>query len=65
MLTDSPFAIRVMAFANIGAIDMVRMLEEAVTDSVTQIVSVITSEDKSDALIRSTALLDKTVQRHR
>ena len=65
MLTDSPFAIRVMAFANIGAIDMVRMLEEAVTDSVTQIVSVITSEDKSDALIRSTALQDKTVQRHR
>lgn len=59
-LTDSPLAVRVIAFANIGAMEMVRIVDEALTASVAQIVSVMTSEPRSDPSIRSTALPDST-----
>jgi hypothetical protein len=59
-LIESPIAIRVIAFANIGAMEMVRMNEDALTASVAPIVSVIIKEDRSDALSLSTALPDKT-----
>lgn len=59
-LTDSPFAIRVIALANIGAIEISRIFDDAVTASVAQIVSVMTRDVRSDALILSTALPDRT-----
>jgi hypothetical protein len=60
MLTDSPLAIRVMALENIGATEIVRILDDLVTASVAQIESVMTSDVRSDEFIRSTALPDRT-----
>ena len=60
MLTDSPVAIRVMALANIGATEIVRILDDLVTAFVAQIELVMTSDVRSDEFIRSTALPDRT-----